>query len=257
MDVKDRLKTMFKNWLAPLVNLEYTLLLFATFIFHHHYFGAGHAVADFLAFDETLLMAVYSYGAVVLLASLVTISPDWRGLVALMVFIGSAFISVAYTSLFWMHPATPSWQELLAQLYYVLQEVVSLVLVILLLTQEPGKRLYVNPRLGGVPTPLKTLAILTYVVGITLLLDRGFSVDPDQVTDRATLYGAVLLEVLARVTHFLAGRGGGCGRRRADGKGRPHDIALSRGELPSRMRRGEGGDDGLVHAHHHLVAVLP
>ena len=35
---------LFETLLAPLVNLEYTLLLFATFIFHHLYFGKAHVI---------------------------------------------------------------------------------------------------------------------------------------------------------------------------------------------------------------------
>jgi hypothetical protein len=193
-------KDIFRNWLAPLVNLEYTLLLFATFIFHYHYFGAGHAVADFLALDGAHLVAVHSYGAVVLLASLIKTPADWQDFVAFMTFLGSALISVAYTSLFWTHPSMPSWQEILAQLYYVLQGVLALIQVLLLLTQEKGKRLAVAPRLGGVPNPIKCLIILAYVVGMTLLLQRHFSVAPDAVTAQVNLYGAALLEVLARLT---------------------------------------------------------
>jgi hypothetical protein len=193
-------KNIFRNWLAPLVNLEYTLLLFATFVFHYHYFGAGHAVADFLALDAILPVIIYSYGAVVLLASLIKIPADWQDFVAFMTFLGNALLSAAYASFFWMYSLTPSWQELLAQFYYLLQCVLALVQVILLLTQKEGDRFAVTPRLGGVPTLLKSLLILAYVVGMTLLLHRGFSVAPNEVTAQVTLYGAFLLEATARLT---------------------------------------------------------
>jgi hypothetical protein len=197
-------KDIFENWSAPLVNMESTLLLFATFIFHRHYFGAEHATANFLALDGALPVGIYSYGAIVLLVSLIKIPKAWHSFVAFMVFMGSALISIAYTSLFWIGPSTPTWQELLPQLYYLLQGVLSLVQVILLLTQEEGKRLAVTPRLGGVPAPLKSLAILAYVVGMTLLLHRGFSVAPDAVTDRVNLYGAILLQVFVHLSRWRA-----------------------------------------------------
>lgn len=184
--------------MAPLVNLENTLLLFTTFIFHYHYFGAEHGIADFFALDG-VPSALYSYGAFVLLVSLIRIPADWQGFVAFMLFLGNALISIAYTSLFWMQTSTPTWPELAVQFYYLLQAVISLALVILLLTQEKGKPLAVNPRVGGVPGTLKALAILAYVVGMTLLLHRRLSVAPAAVTAQVNLYGALLLEALARL----------------------------------------------------------
>ena len=186
-----RLKTMFADWLAPLANLEIMLLLFATFIFHRFYFGDAHPATDLLTYDG--MWIVYVYGAIVLLASLGRIPENWQNLTAFMVCIGSAFISIAYTTLFWMRPSTPSWSELLTQLYYVLQAVISLIQIILLVTQKPGTRFAVMPRLGNVPSALKTLAILAYVVGMTLLLDRGFVLAPDEVTAQANLFGVGLL----------------------------------------------------------------
>lgn len=190
---------IFKKWLAPLVNLENTLLLFATFIFHRHYFGAGHPTADLFALDEIIPTVIYIYGAIVLLASLFKIPPDWKTLVAFMVFIGNVMISVAYTSLFWMRLAAPSWQELLVECYYLLLAVIAFIQMILLLTQPEEKRLAVSPRLGVVPGPFKSLAILAYVAGATLILERGLSIAPEAVTSQVNLYGAALLEVLARV----------------------------------------------------------
>jgi hypothetical protein len=192
-------ETVFQELLSPLVNLEYTLLLFATFVFHHRYF-AGHAVANLLALDGTLLAAVYIYGAIVLLASLVKIPSDWEDLVTLIVFIGNALICIAYTALFLMRSATPCWKVLLAQFYYLLQGILSLVLVILLLTRQEGERFYVAPRLGGVPTRLKALVILAYAVGMTVFLHHGLDVAPDVVTAQVNLVGALLLETLARLT---------------------------------------------------------
>jgi hypothetical protein len=188
MDFSERLRTMFENWLAPLVNLETTLLLFATFIFHCHYFGAAHPVTDLLTQYDSMWV-VYVYGAVVLLASLLKIPEDWQPLAAFMVCIGGAFMSIAYVALFWVRPSTPSWQELLVQLYYVLQAALSLIQIVLLITQEPGTRFAVAPRLGNAPSALKALAILGYVVGMTLLLDRGFALAPDEVTAQVNLYG--------------------------------------------------------------------
>ena len=198
MNFSERFRTMFRDWLAPLVNLETTLLLFAAFIFHRFYFGAAHPATDLITQYDGVWV-VYVYGAIVLLASLVKIPEDWQALAELMACLGSAFISVAYTALFWVRPSTPSWQELLVELYYVLQAVLSLAQVILLLTQEPGTRLAVTPRLGNVPSALKTLAILAYVVGMTLLLDRGLALTPDEVTAQVNLFGAVLLEGIARL----------------------------------------------------------
>lgn len=198
MNFGERLKTMFKTWLAPLVNLETTLLLFATFVFHHYYFGAAHPATD-LPTRYGVMGVVYIYGAVVLLASLVNIPEDWRPITEFMVSLGSAFISILYMALFWVRPSTPSWQELLVQLYYVLQAALSLIQIILLITQEPGTRLAVTPRLGNVPSALKALAILGYVVGMTLLLDRGFTLAPDEVTAQVNLFGVGVLEGIARV----------------------------------------------------------
>jgi hypothetical protein len=191
--------TLFEDFLAPLVNGNETLLLFATFVFHHHYFGAANAVTDFFALSGAATVGVYVYGLLVLLANLVTIPPDWHAFTALMVYLGNALISVAYTSLFWLQMTTPSWQELLVQLYYVLQAVLSLILVILLLTQGKDSRFYVTPRLCGSPGLLKTLLILAYVGGMTVLLDRGFGVTPDAVTAQVNLYGTLALEVVTRV----------------------------------------------------------
>ncbi|MBN2389774.1 MAG: hypothetical protein JXR84_03565 [Anaerolineae bacterium] len=199
-----RLKTLFENWLAPLVNLETTLLLFATFIFHRFYFGAAHPVTDLLTYDG--MWIVYVYGAVVLLASLVNIPEDWQPLTAFMICIGGAFMSIAYIALFWVRPSTPSWSELLAQLYYVLQAVISLIQIILLVTQEPGTRFAVTPRLVSVPSALKALAILAYVAGMTLLLDRGFALAPDEVTAQVNLFGVGALEGLIRLGQWRHAR---------------------------------------------------
>ncbi|MGC9393439.1 MAG: hypothetical protein ACP5J4_01140 [Anaerolineae bacterium] len=198
MNLGECLKTMFKTWLAPLVNLETTLLLFAAFIFHHHYFGAAHPATDLLI-QYGALWAVYIYGAVVLLASLVNIPEDWQPITEFMVYLGSAFISILYMALFWVRPSRPSWQELLVQVYYVLQAAIALIQIILLVTQEPGERFAVTPRLSNVPSALKSLAILGYVVGMTLLLDRGLALAPEEVTAQVNLFGVFLLEGLTRL----------------------------------------------------------
>ena len=88
------------------------------------------------------------------------------------------------------------------ELPYLLQVVLSLIQVILLVTQEEGKRFYVEPRLSGVPSFLKSLIVIVYVVGMTLLLHRGFSMVPNKVTAQVTLYGAGLLEVLDRLMRW-------------------------------------------------------
>lgn len=201
-----RIKALFKNWLAPLINLENTLLLFATLILHRFYFGAAHPATTLHTQYGSIMRAVYIYGAIVLLASLFRIPEDWHNLAALMTCIGSAFIPMAYNTLFWMHLSRPSWPELLAQLYYVLQAAISLIQIILLITQEPGTRFAVTPRLGNVPSALKTLMILAYVVGMTLLLDRVFSVAPDGVTAQVNLLGALLLETWARLAAWRQAR---------------------------------------------------
>jgi len=198
MNLGERLKTMFKTWLAPLVNLETTLLLFATFVFHHHYFGAAHPATDLLI-QYGALWAVYIYGAIVLLASLVKIPEDWQPITESMVYIGAAFIAILYMALFWVQPSRPSWPELLVQVYYVLQAAIALIQIILLITQEPGTKFAVTPRLGNVPSALKSLAILAYVVGMTLLLDRGLALAPDEVTAQVNLFGVGVLEGIARV----------------------------------------------------------
>lgn len=205
-----RLRTLFKNWLAPLVNLETTLLLFATFVFHHHYFGAAHPATDLLI-QYGALWAVYIYGAVVLLASLVNIPEDWQPITEFMVCIGAAFISILYMALFWVRPSTPSWHELLVQVYYVLQAALSLIQIILLITQEPGTRFAVTPRLGNVPSALKSLAILGYLAGMTLLLDRGLALAPEEVTAQVNLFGAMLLEGIARLEQWRHARLHGVG----------------------------------------------
>jgi hypothetical protein len=134
------------------------------------------------------------------LASLVKIPPDWQELLAFLVFIGNALICVVYTALFWTRSVTPCWKMLLAQCYYLLQGVLSLVTVILLLTRQEGERFYVAPRLRGVPTRLKALVILAYVVGMTVLLHRGLGVAPGVVTAQVNLVGALVLETIARLT---------------------------------------------------------
>lgn len=85
------------------------------------------------------------------------------------------------------------------QLYYVLQALISLIQIILLVTQKPGTQFAVTPRLGNVPSSLKALAILAYVAGMTLLLDRGIALAPDEVTAQVNLFGVGVLEGMARV----------------------------------------------------------
>jgi hypothetical protein len=191
---------LFEAWLAPLVNLEYTLLLFATFIFHHLYFGKAHVIADFCALDGSIPVVVYVYGSIVLLASLIRLPEDWQDFVTWLVFLGSAFISIAFNSLFYLRPTTPSWQELAAQLVYTLEGVLSLVLIIRSILQKETARYKVTPRLGTIPTSLKSLGILAYVVGMTVLLQHGGSLTPEAITARITLYGAVLLELFAHLS---------------------------------------------------------
>lgn len=49
------------------------------------------------------------------------------------------------------------------------------------------------------PSPLKALVILAYMVGMTRLLNRGFSTEPNVVTAQLNLPGAVLLEGFDRL----------------------------------------------------------
>ena len=49
------------------------------------------------------------------------------------------------------------------------------------------------------PSALKSLAILGYVVGMTLLLDRGLALAPDEVTAQVNLFGVGVLEGMARL----------------------------------------------------------
>lgn len=188
-----------KTRLAPLVNLESTLLLFATFIIHHHYFGADFVAAPFLALSGAILLATTLYGAIALLANLLQAPADWQEFRTFMVFIGSTWISIVYMTPFWIQASMPGWAELLAQGYYMLQAVLSLVLLILLLTQKPQSRWGVNPRLSGTPGVLKTLLILASVMGITLLLHRALGAAPAAVTAQVNLSGALVLELWARL----------------------------------------------------------
>ncbi len=189
----EKVKDIFQNWLSPLVNVESTLLLFGTFIFHQNYFGSNHVTTEFLELTGGYQIAIYLYSLPVFLVSLLRISDDWQEFAAFIIFIGNVLISVAYASFFWISASTPTWAELLAECYYVLQSLLSLILIILLLTQERGKHLSVTPRLGNLPSPLKTLMTLTYILGMTWLLDRGFSVAPDLTTAQVNLIGALLL----------------------------------------------------------------
>ncbi|MBN1919889.1 MAG: hypothetical protein JW892_01485 [Anaerolineae bacterium] len=193
-------RTSLKTWLAPLVNLESTLLLFATFIFHHYYFGADFVAAPFVALGGGILFATTLYGAVVLLANLAQAPADWQEFRAFMVFLGSAWISMVYIAPFWMRGASAGWAELLAQVAYVLQATFSLTLVILLLTQAPQSRWAVTPRLSGAPGVLKSLLILVYVAGMTLFLYLVMGVAPEAVTAQVNLLGLLLLEAVARAT---------------------------------------------------------
>ena len=233
-----------RTLLTPLVNLESTLLLFATVILHRCYFGPDHPIADFMALHG-MEIAITVYAAFVLLVSLTPIPAGWRRLVAFMVFLGTALISIAYTALFWMEPSTPSWLELIVQLYYLLQAILSLVLVILLLTQEEGTPLAVTPRLGNVPHTVKSLAILAYVAGVTLLLHRVFSIPPDRVTDQVNLSGAILLEFIARISshgkaeagertlrYFFDAGSGICLWSGDEATRRRHGVAVSPDQLP-------------------------
>lgn len=192
-------RTLLKTWLAPLVNLENVLLFFATFIFHHCYFGADFVEAPFLALSGGILLVTTLYGAVVLLASLVQTPADWQELRMFMVFIGSVWISMVYMAPFWMQGASADWTELLAQVIYVLQAALSLTLLILLLTQGPQSRWAVTPRLSGAPGVLKSLLILAYVAGMTLFLHLVMDVAPEVVTAQVNLLGLLLLEVAARL----------------------------------------------------------
>ncbi len=162
------------------------------------YFGAAHPATDLLI-QYGALWAVYIYGAVVLLASLVKIPEDWQPITESMVYLGGALISILYIAFFWVRLSRPSWSELLVQVYYVLQAALVLMQIILLVTQEPGTRLAVTPRLGNVPSALKSLAILAYVAGMTLLLDRGLAFTPGEVTAQVNLFGVGVLEGVVRV----------------------------------------------------------
>ncbi len=152
--------------LSPLVNAHVTLLLFATFIFHALYFGEGHPTSDLMAFSSLMQNAIIIYGAITLLVGLIRLPEDWQPLVTLLLYIGNVFISIAYTSFFWMDvQAAPSWQELLMEVYTLLEGVLSAVLVILLLLQKPEDAPIVRPRLARVSGWGVTLLILAYVVG--------------------------------------------------------------------------------------------
>ncbi|MBN1877454.1 MAG: hypothetical protein JXA33_24745 [Anaerolineae bacterium] len=200
--LNNRLKMLFGTWLTPLVNLDYTLLLFATFIFHHYYFGEAHAIAAFLAFDAKLLSAIYIYGAIVLLFSLINVPDDWHPFATFMVFIGSAWISIAYTALFWFYFLTPGWLDLLLQCYYVFQAMISLIQIILLLSQKEGERPIIMPHLSGGASFFKTILILAYVVGTTLFLDRQRSLAPGTVTNQVNFFGTLIMQ---GVPYFVMG----------------------------------------------------
>jgi hypothetical protein len=194
-------RQLFEDLLTPLVSLEYTLLLFATLLFHVHYFGEAHTMADFVALDGSVLWVTTIYGAIVLLASLVRIPQEWLPIITLMVFIGNVWVSVVYMSLYWLALSMPTWGQLLVGLYYLLQSLLSFfTLLILLFSREEGTRLHVVPRLGALPGPLKTVGILLYVVGMTLLLEQRLAIAPDIATAQVNLLGVLLLEGLHRLT---------------------------------------------------------
>ncbi|MGC9357445.1 MAG: hypothetical protein ACP5GX_06250 [Anaerolineae bacterium] len=196
---------LFEDWLAPLVKMDSTLLHFAAFIFYYHYFGTVKEVVDLFVIPAPMWIT-YVYGFVILLVSLVRISPHWQPLAALMIYLGSVWISVVYLSFFWLQVITPSWSELLVQLYYVLQALFSLFLVVLLLTQEEGSPFMVRPRLINFAGSLGTLGILGYLVGMTLILHRGFSIPPNEVMAQVNLYGVLGLEMLARLRRRRQGK---------------------------------------------------
>jgi hypothetical protein len=196
---------LFADLLAPLVNVRTTLLFFATLILHHHLFGADHAISRLMGLDPVVPVVVYTYGALVLVANLITVSEDWDPLLSWLVWIGDVVVSVAFTALFYLSPSTPTWSEVLAQLIYAAQGVLALALVVLSLMGDRWGRLGVNPRLEPAPGPLWSLGILVYVGGMTLLLRYSFGIAPYAVTDKVTLLGVVLLAVRRHFTRQAEG----------------------------------------------------
>ncbi len=61
-----RTANVFEDLLAPWISLELTLLLFATFIFLHRYFGPDHVISDFFALDVLVPVVTYLFGGVLL-----------------------------------------------------------------------------------------------------------------------------------------------------------------------------------------------
>ncbi|MBN1534967.1 MAG: hypothetical protein JXA20_20025 [Spirochaetes bacterium] len=185
---------VFRNVISPAVSMEYTLLMFATAVFHSLYFGRPHPITSLLAMNRRLPMVLYLYGTVVLVVSCVKPPEEWRPLASMLVLLGSTMISVMLQSLVYMRPFTPSPVEVLAQLIYTLQALVSLVLLLLVFVERHGGGYMVEPRLKALPTPLRAAMILCYVILATLLLHRVFSVDPGDATDYVTVSGFLILE---------------------------------------------------------------
>jgi len=206
-----RIEDLFHDWLTPLVNSEYILLLFVTFIFHRHYFEAASSIDKLVSFMGNYAVVFYIYGAIVLFVNLIKVSDEWRDFTAFLLFLGGELILLGYSSFFWMHPLELSWLELLMQLWYVAQALISLILIVLLVTQPKGSWVWIAPRLEYVPGLFKSLAISGYIVGATLILENIFHWNADDITWQVTFWGIISLEVLQRlqkgfISPFGAGR---------------------------------------------------
>jgi hypothetical protein len=192
--------THFQRWTTPFVNLETTLLLFATFIFHRYYFGGSHSggahtsIHNFLAVASSYALILPVYGGLILLFSLFKLPEDWQPFAAMMTFIGSTLITLTYTAMDWLNLFTPGWMELLLQWYYLLQAVISALQFILFLTQKPDTPSRINPQLTRIPTFFKSLLILIYVISFTMFLDRQRALAPDAITSQVNFWGVLITQ---------------------------------------------------------------
>jgi len=195
------MKKLFQRFLAPSVSIEYTLLLFATAIAHHLWFGREHPISRLVALDWKLPAALYVYGGIVALAACIKLNEEWRKLASWLVFIGDAFVSAVLLSLFYLVPSTPSAIDVLANLVYALQALLSLVLVVLSFKRkgDDADRFLVEPVLRGVASPLMAGAVIGFVVMATAVLSGIFSFEPADITGYVTLSGFIILEVARRL----------------------------------------------------------
>ncbi len=109
------------------------------------------------------------------------------------------FVGIILSSTFYLVPSVPSTIEVVANLVYVVQAIVSIAFMILSFIQKPGaENEFVIEHIMERSSRALAGVVLLLVVSGMLVMDKIFSVESATITDYTTLLGFIIIQIYKR-----------------------------------------------------------